>query len=80
MVTLGQMPNEQQTKAEIGSTATACEARAGRRRHCRPAAQQGLRTGDVILDVGGKAVANAGNVCKAMAGAQAQGKHDLLMR
>ncbi len=45
-----------------------------------PAAQQGIRTGDIILDVGGKAVANAGDVRKAMTEAKAQGKHDVLMR
>ena len=45
-----------------------------------PAAQQGIQTGDIILDVGGKAVANAADVRKAMTEAKAQGKHDVLMR
>jgi serine protease Do len=45
-----------------------------------PAAEQGLQTGDVILDVGGKAVANAGDVRKALVDAKDQGKHDVLMR
>ena len=45
-----------------------------------PAAEQGFQTGDVILDVGGKAVANAGDVRKALTEAKAQGKHDVLMR
>ena len=45
-----------------------------------PAAQQGIETGDVILDVGGKAVTNAGDLRKAMTEAKAQGKHDILMR
>jgi serine protease Do len=45
-----------------------------------PAAEQGIRSGDVILDVGGKAVANARDVRKAMSEAKAQGKHDVLMR
>ena len=45
-----------------------------------PAAEHGLRKGNVILDVGGKAVANAGDVRKALTEAKAQGKHDLLMR
>ena len=44
------------------------------------AAQQGIQTGDIILDVGGKAVANAADVRKAMTEAKAQGKHDVLMR
>jgi serine protease Do len=45
-----------------------------------PAAQQGITVGDVILDVGGKAVAKAGDVQNAMGEAKAQGKHDVLMR
>ena len=45
-----------------------------------PAAEQGFQTGDVILDVGGKAVANVGDVRHALAEAKSQGKHDVLMR
>ena len=45
-----------------------------------PAAEQGFQTGNVILDVGGKAVADAGDVRQALVEAQAQGKHDVLMR
>jgi serine protease Do len=45
-----------------------------------PAADHGLQTGDVILDVGGKAVANVTDVRTALTEAQAQGKHDVLMR
>jgi serine protease Do len=45
-----------------------------------PAAEQGFRTGNVILDVGGKTVANAGDVRKALTDARAQGKHQVLMR
>jgi serine protease Do len=45
-----------------------------------PAAQQGLETGNVILDVGGKAVATAGDVRNAIAEAKSQGKHGVLMR
>ena len=45
-----------------------------------PAAEQGFQTGTVILDVGGNAVANAGDVRTAMTAAKAQGKHDVLMR
>jgi serine protease Do len=45
-----------------------------------PAAEQGFQTGNVILDVGGKAVANAGDVRNALSDAKAQGKHDVLMR
>ena len=45
-----------------------------------PAAEQGLQTGDVILDVGGKAVANIGDVRQALSEAKSHGKHDVLMR
>jgi serine protease Do len=45
-----------------------------------PAAEQGFKTGNVILDVGGRAVSNAGEVRKALEQAKAQGKHDVLMR
>jgi serine protease Do len=45
-----------------------------------PAADHGVQTGDVILDVGGKTVANVSDVRKALTEAQAQGKHDVLMR
>jgi serine protease Do len=45
-----------------------------------PAAEQGFQTGTVILDVGGKAVANAGDVRKALVDAKAQGKHQVLLR
>ena len=45
-----------------------------------PAAEQGFQTGTVILDVGGKAVANAGDIRHALTEAKSQGKHDVLMR
>jgi serine protease Do len=45
-----------------------------------PAAEEGFATGTIILDVGGKAVANAGDVRNALSEARAQGKHDILMR
>jgi serine protease Do len=45
-----------------------------------PAADHGFETGDVILDVGGKMVANVADVRHAVAEAQTQGKHDVLMR
>jgi serine protease Do len=45
-----------------------------------PAAEQGFKTGNVILDVGGKAVGNVGDVRKALTDAKAQGKHQVLMR
>jgi serine protease Do len=45
-----------------------------------PAADAGFKVGTVILDIGGKAVGTAGDVVKALQEAQAQGKHDVLMR
>jgi serine protease Do len=45
-----------------------------------PAAEQGLQTGNVILDVGGKAVANAADVRNALVEAKNHGKRDVLMR
>ncbi len=45
-----------------------------------PAADAGFKVGTVILDVGGKAVGNAGDVVTALQDAKAQGKRDILMR
>ena len=82
-LTLGEMPNERQAKADTEQTQaepacriSACTLapandvagvrRQGRRGHGvdpdGPAAEQGFQTGDIILDVGGKAVANVGDV------------------
>jgi serine protease Do len=44
-----------------------------------PAAQHGVQTGNIILDIGGKAVANVGDVRNALNDAKGQGKHDVLM-
>jgi serine protease Do len=45
-----------------------------------PAAGQGLKAGNVILDVGGEAVANAADVRNALIAAKDHGKRDVLMR
>jgi len=45
-----------------------------------PAAEHGLQTGDVILNVGGKPVANVGDVRSALVAANAAGKHTILMQ
>ncbi|MGH6741926.1 MAG: Do family serine endopeptidase, partial [Bradyrhizobium sp.] len=45
-----------------------------------PAAERGFATGDIILDVGGKAVGNVSDVRKALTEAKANGRHDVLMR
>jgi len=44
------------------------------------AAERGIQTGDVILNVGGKAVANIGDVRSALADADASGKHSVLLQ
>lgn len=45
-----------------------------------PAAEHGIKTGDVILDVGGKAVANTAEVRKALSDARTAGKNTVLLR
>ncbi len=45
-----------------------------------PAAARGFEPGNVILAVGGKSVANVGDVVNALREAKAQGRHDVLMR
>lgn len=45
-----------------------------------PAAQRGIQTGDVILNVGGKAVANVGDVRSELAQAKSSGKNSVLLR
>jgi serine protease Do len=45
-----------------------------------PAAEHGIRTGDVILDVSGKAVNTPSDVRQAVADARSAGKHAILMR
>ncbi len=45
-----------------------------------PGAAHGLQTGDVILDVAGKAVSNPHDVQNALRAARSSGRHDVLMR
>jgi serine protease Do len=45
-----------------------------------PAAEQGFQVGNVILEVGGKPVANVGDVRKALSEAKSQDRHQVLMR
>jgi serine protease Do len=45
-----------------------------------PAAEHGVKSGDVILDVGGKSVANIRDLRQALSQAKSDGKHDVLMR
>ena len=100
-LTLGEMPNEKQAKADNGknepasgvphlglSVAPASEVSGAGSQGVvvtavdpdGPAAEQGFQTGNVILDVGGKAVANVGDIRKALTDAKAAGKHQVLMR
>ena len=44
------------------------------------AAEHGFQTGDIILNVGGKTVANAGDVRSALMEANTNGKHSVLMQ
>jgi serine protease Do len=100
-LTLGQLPDEQQAKADEGSAhptggvphlglsvAPASEVSGAGQQGVvvtavdpdGPAAEQGFQTGTIILDVGGKAVSNAGEVRQALIDAKASGKHQVLMR
>jgi serine protease Do len=100
-LTLGQMPDQQQAKADTGnseptsgvphlglSVAPASEVSGAGAQGVvvtavdpdGPAAEQGFQTGTVILDVGGKSVANVGDLRKALVDAKAQGKHQVLLR
>jgi serine protease Do len=45
-----------------------------------PAAEHGLKSGDVILDVGGKSVSSVGELRGALSEAKSGGKHDVLIR
>jgi serine protease Do len=45
-----------------------------------PAAERGLQTGDIILEVGGKQVAKPADVRDALVAAHKSGRHDVLMR
>ena len=45
-----------------------------------PAAERGFKTGDVILEVGGKAVSTPAEVRTALSDARAEGKRTVLMR
>src|ERR1700732_4352707 len=45
-----------------------------------PAAEHGFQTGDLILDVAGKAVSNPADVRNALTELRKEGKHTVLMR
>jgi serine protease Do len=100
-LTLGNLPNEEQAKADAGSEVAAkglprlgltiapAKEVAGSGDQgvavvevdpSGPAAERGVKTGDVILEVGGKVVANAADVRKALSEAQTAGKKTVLMR
>jgi len=45
-----------------------------------PAAERGVKSGDVILEVGGKSVASISDLRSALSDAKSSGKHEVLMR
>ena len=100
-LTLGQMPNEKQAKAETGDDMSSGESpRLGLNLAPAkdvagsgdqgvavvgvdpngPAAERGIKTGDVILEVAGKTVANTAEVRKALSDARTAGKNTVLLR
>jgi serine protease Do len=99
-LTLGEMPNAQQAKADEPTAPSADGTHLGLSlapanevsgaggqgvavvgvEAGSAAAEHGFKTGDVILDVGGKAVGTVSDVRQALADAHAHGKHGVLMR
>jgi serine protease Do len=100
-LTLGQMPNDQEARAQSGSddstsgvahlglqVAPARDVSGAGSRGVvvtavdpdGPAAEQGIETGNVILEIGGKAVVNADDVRNALSEAKSEGKHQVLLR
>jgi serine protease Do len=45
-----------------------------------PAAEHGIQTGDIIMDVGGKAISNSADIRKQLADLDKDGKHTILLR
>jgi serine protease Do len=45
-----------------------------------PAAEHGIQTGDVIMDVGGEAISNSADIRKQLADLEKDGKHTILLR
>jgi serine protease Do len=102
-LTLGELPNDRQAKADSDqqdAAPTAGVPRLGLQlapaaevegaggqgvavvgvEQGGPAAEHGLQTGDIILDVGGKQVTKPADVRDALAAAHKAGRHDVLMR
>jgi serine protease Do len=103
-LTLGELPNQQQARAETGDNdraaptsgiphlglqlAPAAEVEGAGNQGVAvlgveqggPAAERGLQTGDIILEVGGKQVMKPADVRDALAAAHKSGRHDVLMR
>jgi len=100
MLTLGEMPNELQAKADEPAVPTAGGTHLGLAlapanevsgaggegvavvgvEPDSAAAEHGFKTGDVVLDVGGKAVGSVSDVRRALSDARANGKRHVLMR
>jgi len=102
-VTLGELPNQQQARADIGNDNNGGAdvgklgltlAPAGRVAGSRSgegvvvtgvdpdgvAAEHGFKTGDVIVEVGGKTVSSPSDVRKVLADVRGDGKKTVLMR
>jgi serine protease Do len=100
MLTLGELPNVREARAESEQGATHQKGRSeeprlglslapGGSEHgvvvaevdpSGPAADYGLKAGDVILEVAGKPVTTPDELRKALGKARAEGKHSVLMR
>jgi serine protease Do len=96
-LTLGQLPDQRQAKADTSERGTAGTPRLGLTLAPTnesgnqgvtvtavdpngPAAEHGIKTGDVILDIGGKMVSKPEDVRQELASLNKDGKHTVLMR
>jgi serine protease Do len=94
-VALGEMSNQQQAKADTGQQEQSSAGRLGLSLAPSsdndgvavtavdpngPAAERGVKAGDVIMSVGGKAVSNPRDVQQEIAQSRQAGKHSVLMR
>jgi serine protease Do len=100
MVTLGELPNQQQAQAGsdqqdsqspvpgLGLSIAPAKAVSGDNQGVvvtavdpnGPAAEQGIKVGDVIMNVGGTAVSTPGDMQKQLAQLRSAGKHSVLVR
>jgi serine protease Do len=85
----GQQQSNPESETHLGLTIAPANSVPGKGKHGvvvtevnpeGPAAERGVRSGDVILKVGGKEVNNPSEVRQAMSEAQSSGRHDVLMQ